>query len=264
VGQHGVNGTGHTLGGVTEESSRGETHVGDGGIGHQALQVRLEKDHKRGEKDPHEAEENHQGGEEVRGLGHEEEEDADEAIAPQLQEDASQNHGTDSGGLAVGPGEPDVDRHQGRLEAKGEKDAKPEELGEGQELVQVGLGQFSDDRGPRQGEAEDGEGEEEDAPEEGVEEEDVGGQGLVAEGTPAPDDDKHGDEDGLEKDEEDEEVKGQENAEDKELEEKELGQEGGGVPQSRGYGHEADQEDEGTEDDKDAGEGVVAQNELQV
>ncbi len=98
--------------------------MGDAGVGHQALQVRLGEGQGRAVEDPHGPQGQGRGGEALRRLGEQRHGEADQAVAAGLQEQPGQDHAPRRRGLGVGVREPGVERHRRELHREGDEESQ--------------------------------------------------------------------------------------------------------------------------------------------
>ena len=237
-----------------------EAEVGHRGVGHQPLQVLLHGRHHGAVGDADHPEGHQCGGEPVGRLGEEEDAEAQEAVAAQLQQDAGQDHRAGGGGLGVGVGQPRVHREERHLDGEGHGEAEEQPAGGalGQHVGGVGQGRQVEGEEARlplhQEDQRQHADEHEDRPGERVEEE-LQGRVHAAGVAPAPDEEVHRDEGDLEHEEEEEQVEGDEHAHAAGLEEQQPGGVGLGVVVGLDP-HERQGEEEPRQEDEEQGDPV--------
>ena len=93
-----------------ENSQHAESQMGDGGISHQLLQIRLHHGHQRAVNDADDGQHANDGGKFPRGLGEKRQAKTQHAVGSHLQENSSQDHRARRGRLNVRVGQPGVER----------------------------------------------------------------------------------------------------------------------------------------------------------
>ena len=112
-----------------EDAERDKSHVADGAIRDQFLQVGLHDRHECAVDDGDHREDDHERRKELCAIGEERNRKANEAVAAKLQQHASQDHRACSWGLHVRVWEPGVEREHRHLDGEGEREGgKSEDL----------------------------------------------------------------------------------------------------------------------------------------
>ena len=118
--QHGAAGAQGT---EAADADQHEAHVADRAVGDLALEVALGKRGEGGVDDVHHPQHHQQRRKLGMPLGEQLHVEAQQGVAPHLQQDAGQQHVHRSRGLAVGIGQPGVQGHDRQLHPKGDQQA---------------------------------------------------------------------------------------------------------------------------------------------
>ena len=118
----------HPLKGSGEDPQDHEPEVRHAGVGHQALEIALDKGHHGAVDDPDDRQRQDELPEVVGGLGEQDQVEADQPVGPDLQEDAGQDDRPRRRRLGMGVGEPGVEREQRDLHGERHEERQEEHL----------------------------------------------------------------------------------------------------------------------------------------